>query len=169
MFLHEAMKYIVSIILTFCLMVSCKKDNFLPHDDFYLQMRINGKATAFAECAGFPGGTGGGQFECSVLGDTLLFIVAGCGGGAVFSINNANTDGDYVLNSHNIAFVSAGKSAYNNYTTDSLHTGSLTIEKTFFKNRNCLKGFFSYTGVDTSGTVGKITEGSFVMPLSHYP
>lgn len=163
--LHYTMKYIVSTIILFCLMVSCKKNDFLPHDDFYLQMKVNGQPRVFGRCAGFPGGTGGGQFECTILDGTDLFIVAGCGGNASFFIRNANADGDYVLNGHNIASVSAGESAYNNYTTDSLHTGTLTIEKIFFKNRNCLKGSFYYSGIDTSGTIGKITEGSFLMPF----
>lgn len=163
------MKYFIGTIVMFCLMVSCKKDKFLPHGDFYLQMKVNGKPSVFGQCAGFPGGTGGGQFECTILRDTLLFIVAGCGGGASFLINNANADGDYILNGHNIAAVTAGESVYNNYTTDSLHTGTLTIEKIFFKNQNCLEGSFSYSGIDTSGVIGKITEGSFVMPLGHNP
>lgn len=153
------------IVISILMFISCKKNDFPPHDDFYLQMRVNGKARTFYQCAGFPGGTGGGQFECDRLGDTALFIVAGCGGYASFLINSPVNNGIYLLNRHNSAEVSVANTAYNSYTTDSTHTGTLTIKKVLFKNSNCLQGNFSYTGIDTSGAIGTITEGSFLMPI----
>ena len=74
-------------------------------------------------------------------------------------------EGIFALDGRNTASVSASGGNYNDYKTDSLHTGSLTIKKVFFKNQNCLQGTFFYKGVDTSGIVGNITEGSFLMPV----
>ena len=158
------MKYIVSLFIISCILTSCKKDNFPPHDDFYLQMRVNGNAKAFGTCGGLFNG-GGGECECTILGDTAVFIAAGCGAYASFYINTTTTEGIYDLNGHNIASVTASGGEYNDYTTDSIYTGSITIKKVFFKNLNCLEGTFFYKGIDTSGVVGTITEGSFLMPI----
>jgi len=147
--------------------ISCKKNDSIPNDTFHLEMKVNGKNRSFAMCAGWPGGTGGGQFECVIISDTTLFIVAGCGGYASFLINSHEkiNDGEYLLDSKNIAQVSTGNSAYNSYQTDLLHTGTLMIKKI---NTNRLQGTFSFVGVDTSGVIGVITKGSFLMPLTSY-
>ena len=156
------MKFLLSLLLITICLISCKKNDFPKHEDFYLQMRVNGQSKTFGMCAGFPPGTGGGQFECS-LRDTVLFIAAGCGDYAGFYLKGNIIDGTYALNNQNMAWVSK---AYNNdYKTTLINTGSLTISRVLFKNIKSLQGTFSYKGIDTTGEIATITDGSFLMEI----
>ena len=105
--------------------------------------------------------------ECDLLGDSLLFITAGCGSYATFLIRTNTSEGVFELNGKNIATAAATGGEYNDYTTDSLHTGTLTTKKILYQNNYCLQGNFSFQGVDSLGNTGIITEGSFFMHLTY--
>jgi hypothetical protein len=157
------MKYLLLLFSISTTFISCKKNNFPPHGDFYFQLRENGSPIQFGGCGGLFGGPA--EMECDMLGDSLLFIAAGCGSYATFLIKTNTPEGTFELNNENVATAAAHGGEYDDYTTDSIHKGSLTTKKVLYQNSYCLQGSFSFHGVDTSGHVGTITEGSFFMRL----
>ncbi len=158
------MRNFLLIIIISIIFISCKKNNFPPHSTFYLQLRENGSPLQFGGCGGLFGAPA--EMECGLLGDSLLFIAAGCGSYSTFLIKTNTAEGTFELNGKNVAAVAAHGGEYDDYTTDSLHTGTLTTKKVLYQDTYALQGNFSFQGVDTSGNVGNITEGSFFIHLT---
>lgn len=138
---------------------SCKKDPFPVNSGYYFQMRIDGKATTFAECGLW---SGGGQFDCTKGYDNSLTIYAGCGDIAFLYLRRHSEDGTYLLSDSN----NAGFWRYpKQFITNARDTGYLTIKKVMFGNIPSMQGTFQYNARDTSGTIVRVTEGSFLMEL----
>jgi Family of unknown function (DUF6252) len=160
------MKYIVTLVFLF-VFISCRKENskvFKP----YFNLKVNGNKTALNSCSFFEGG--GGEFSCSISGDSILLISVGCEAKTGFFIKGQPTNSTYILDNVNRAWYE--ENSIKKYGTNVLQKGSLTIEKGIFQaveTINTLKGSFSFNAIDTAtGHIVNITNGEFLMKLSTY-
>ncbi len=160
------MKLLILIgISTFaCVTVSCKKEQDNGFRDFFT-CKVDGKKTSLSSCESFlTGGTGGGEFSCEVIGDSILFLKVGCNTKCGFYLKQTIPNGTYQLNDKNQAW-------FGNYTamyrTTDINKGTLTIKKSTFQSVGLIKtieGKFSFNAVDTStGRIVRITDGEFLM------
>jgi hypothetical protein len=160
---------ILVYLLGFSLLVSCTKEQdntFRP----YFKLKVNGKKETLNSCGGFlTGGTGGGEFSCEIIGDSILFLKVGCDMKAIFYIKDKIKNGTYQFDNINQAW-------YGNYAkvyrTSSVHKGTLAIEISTFQAFgliNTIKGQFSFNAIDTaSGQTINVTDGEFFMQRYNY-
>jgi hypothetical protein len=155
--------------MTFSLLLSCIKEQnnrFKP----YFKLKANGKKESLNSCEGFlTGGTGGGEFSCEIIGDSILFLKVGCEIKSGFHLKERITNGTYQLDNKNQAWY--GSYYTKLFRTSSVHKGILTIQKSTFQAVgliNTLKGEFSFNGIDTaSGHTVNIKRGEFLMQRYH--
>ena len=160
------MKFIF-FLLAFSFLVSCTKeedDRFRP----YFKLKVNGDRETLTKCDGFLiGGSGGGDFSCSIMGDSVLLLTVGCDVKAGFFIKDMIKNGSYVLDDKNRALYGNYYRAL--YRTSAAQTGTLIIEKGTFQAFNTIKGQFSFRAIDTiSGQTINITNGEFFMQRYQY-
>lgn len=162
------MKHLFFMLSTLVLISSCKKETsniFEP----YFKLKVNGKKESLGTCGFFAGG--GGEFSCSVEGDSVLLISVGCDARSGFFIKGNIANGTYQLDNKNRAWYE--ENSLKKYRTSIAQKGSVSIEKGNFQSttylRKTLKGTFSFNAIDTiSGQIINITSGEFLMERNEY-
>jgi hypothetical protein len=111
-----------------------------------------------------------GEFTCRLQGDTSFTInVADLYEGVGFYLQVKNgVDGLHTLNHVNKAYYTNPKD-YKRYTTDSTHTGEITITRGTFQAKDLLtivEGTFAFAGIDAAtNKTFTVTNGVFRMEL----
>lgn len=159
--------FIFFLYLSLCLTGCITKQE---QTEEYFILKVNGESKRMPQV-----GWNGGAFECSISGDTALFIVAGTGESVVFSIKDSKIkDGTYVLNDKNRGFYNYLKgSEYLKHQTTMVQTGSLTIKKSSYPlpagTLKAMDGTFSFKAIDTvNNKIVTISEGKFMMRRTEY-
>ena len=161
------MKYLLIILTISILTISCKKETNNKFEP-YFKLKVNGNKTSLGSC-GFFGG-GGGEFSCSISGDSILFITVGCDTKLGFLIRGGISDGTYQLDNKNQSWYEDNN--LKKFRTTINQKGNLTIVKGTFQSAGViqtLKGNFSFNAIDTlSGQLINITDGEFLMERREY-
>ena len=139
--------------------------------DEHFVLKVNGKVIRM----GGATISGGGQFNCDIYGDTVLFIAAGTGESVVFYIKDSKiSDGTYQLNNTNKAFYNRlSGSEYLKHQTTDIQPGTLTIKRSSYPlsagTLKALDGTFSFTAIDSlNNKIVTITDGKFMMQRVEY-
>ena len=164
------MKAPISIFFLLVLtLVSCDKNITSKQFNPYFKLKVNGQSTSFGPGNAFTGG----QFDCSFLGDTALFVAVKLGfESSGFYIKGKNIgDGTYSLDKTNIAWYS-NPNDFKDYQTNEIFKGTITIKKGVFQYNNLIttiEGQFSFQAVDTTtANTLNITNGQFLMEWKKY-
>ena len=161
------MKYLPLIMSLFILPISCKKETNNKFEP-YFRLKVNGNKESLGKCGFFAGG--GGDFSCSISGDSVLLISVGCNQTSGFFVKGDISNGTYQLDNKNQSWYN--ENSLKKYRTTINQRGSITIEKGTFQAASLiktLKGSFSFNAIDTvSGQIINITNGDFLMERREY-
>jgi hypothetical protein len=157
-------------IFVLCLFLfGCEKEKSPTQLNEYFKCKIDGEKKSW----GPPSFIAGGQFECSFLGDSALFIAVKSGVESIsfYLKSHQISDGTYTLDQNYKGFYTSPKD-YQNYRTTATATGTLTIKKSFYQSYGTipiLEGQFSFIAMDTAtGKTINIAEGKFIMERRNY-
>lgn len=161
------MRHLLLIMSLFILTISCKKETNNKFEP-YFRLKVNGNKKSLGSCGFFAGG--GGDFSCSINGDSVLLLSVGCNQKAGFFLKGNISNGTYQLDNKNRSWYE--ENSLKKYCTTINQKGSITIEKGTLQSAGfikTLKGSFSFNAIDTvSGQIINITNGDFLMERREY-